>query len=263
MLNLCDKDCPMFKQYFTLFFIVLFFSAPLSAQFSVRDSAITTHLISAHISFNIPAADLSERFGGFSQVGPGYMVKTKNNFLLGIDGLFGFGNQVKNKADILSNITTSDGNIIDLEGVYATFSYNYRAFGAVAKAGKVIPALGPNPNSGLMLWLGVGYLQHKIYFDYKDKLAPQLTGDYLKGYDELKQGLLLNLFAGYLFMGNQGKVNFYAGLDMNLAFTADARPYSFVNATSLNGKFTDIYTGIKVAWFFPVYRRAPNQFYYY
>ncbi len=263
MLNLCDKDFPMLKQLSALLFSLLFLYGPLSAQFSVRDSVITTHLISAHISFNIPAADLSERFGGFAQVGPGYMVKTKTNLLLGFDGLFGFGNQVKNSDNILSNITTSDGNIIDLEGVYATFSYNYRSFGAIAKAGKVIPVWGPNPNSGIMLWLGAGYLQHKIYFDYKDKLAPQLTGDYLKGYDELREGLLVNLFAGYLFMGNQSKLNFYAGLEVNVAFTADARPYSFVNAAPLNGKFTDIYTGIKVAWFFPVYRRAPNQFYYY
>ncbi|MDD3742404.1 MAG: hypothetical protein PHX54_02125 [Lentimicrobiaceae bacterium] len=247
----------------TLLYTLLLLTASLSAQFNVRDSAITTHLISAHISFNLPAADLSQRFGGFAQVGPGYMVKTKNNLLLGIDGLFGFGNQVKNKDNILKNITTADGNIIDMEGVYATFSYNFRSLGAVAKAGKVISLQKPNPNSGIMLWLGAGYLQHKIYFDYKDKVAPQISGDYIKGYDELRQGVLINLFAGYLYMCNQRKINFYAGLDVNLAFTADARPYSFANATYLDGKFTDVYTGIKVAWFFPAYRRAPNEFYYY
>lgn len=253
----------MLKQYFALLFSLLFFCGQLTAQFSVRDSTITAHLISAHFSYNLPAADLSERYGGFAQVGAGYMAKTKTNFLIGLDGLFGFGNQVKNSENILSNITTSDGNIIDQEGVFATFSYNFRSFGAVAKIGKVIPVWSPNPNSGIMMWLGAGYLQHKIYFDYKDQLAPQLSDDYIKGYDELRHGLLLNAFAGYLFMGNQGKANFYAGLDVNLAFTSDARPYSFVNATALNGKFTDLYTGIKVAWFFPAYRRAPNEYYYY
>ena len=251
------------KHISALLISLLFFSASLRAQQSVRDSAITTHLIYAHLSFNLPAADLGKRFGGFGQVGPGYMVKTKRNFLIGFDGLFGFGNQVKDKSNILSNITTSDGNIIDMEGVFATFSYNYRSLGAVVKAGKVIPAWGPNDNSGIMLWLGAGYFQHKIYFDYKDQLAPQLTKEYIKGYDELRRGLLINAFAGYLFMGNDRKWNFYAGLDFNVAFTADARPYSFVNATHLNGKFTDIYTGLKVSWFFPVYRRAPNAYYYY
>lgn len=251
------------KNTLLLAFLLTFVSQGIFAQKSIRDSAIVAHLIYATYSYEIPGQDIGQRFGGFSQVGPGYMVKTKKNWIWGVESNFGFGKNVKNEASILKGTATSDGNIIDISGIYANFNYNLRSFSAMGRAGKLFPAFGPNQNSGIMLTLGLGYLQHKIYIEHKDKSAPQITGDYLKGYDELKRGFATNVFLGYLYLGNTNKVNFFAGIDFTLGFTQHARPYSFVDMKYNSGSFNDIYSGIKVGWIIPVYKRAPSEFYYY
>ena len=245
-----------------LILLLLPFTA-LKAQKSLKDSVIFTNLISANYALQFPGNDLADRYGMNSQVGLGYMIKTRHNWLLGVETGFMFGNQINDKENILKNIETEDGNIIDMEGIYADYRFNERGFAALLKLGKVIPAWGPNKNSGIMLTLGGGYLQHKIYIEHKEKTAPQITGDYLKGYDELKRGFATNLFLGYLYLGNRQKVNFFAGLDITLAFTSHVRPYSFAEMKYNSGNFTDLLTGIKVGWIIPVYKRAPKEFYYY
>lgn len=251
------------KNTLLLALLLTFASQGIFAQKSIRDSSIVAHLIYATYSYEMPGQDMARRFGGFSQVGPGYMVKTKKNWILGVEGNFGFGNNLKNESTILKGISTSDGNIIDMSGIYANFHYNMRSFSALGRVGKVIPFYGPNKNSGIMVTAGLGYLQHKIYIEHKDKSAPQITGNYLKGYDELKRGFATNVFLGYLYLGNTNKVNFLAGLDFTMGFTQHARPYSFTDMKYNSGSFTDIYTGIKIGWIIPVYKRAPSEFYYY
>lgn len=245
-----------------LLLFTLSFTA-VKAQKSIRDSVIFTNLIYANYALQFPGHDMADRFGMNSQVGPGFMIKTGSNWLFGAEGNFLFGDQVNNEANILKNIETSDGNIIDMEGIYADYRFNERGFSGILKFGKLIPVWGPNRNSGILVTLGGGYLQHKIYIEHRDKTAPQITGDYLKGYDELKRGFASNFFLGYLYLGNSQKVNFFAGIDFTLAMTSYVRPYSFAEMKYNSGTFTDTFTGIKIGWIIPVYKRAPKDFYYY
>lgn len=235
----------------------------LMAQSSIKDSTISVHLIQGHYALQLPSGDVSERFGMSSVVGPAYLYKTSKNWLLGAEGGFMFGSNVKNSQNILSNIETEDGNIVDLEGIYATYHFYERGYYVLGKVGKVLSWGKPNPNSGIMLGIGGGYLQHKIFIDHRDKTAPQIIGDYLKGYDELKRGPALNIFAGYLFLGNTRVINFYTGVDLTVAFTQHVHPYSFAAMEYNSGNFTDIFLSVKVGWMLPVYRRAPKEFYYY
>jgi hypothetical protein len=251
------------KTRFVLLLLALLPITNLVAQKSIKDSVIFTNLIYASYAMQFPGGDMEERFGMNSQMGVGYLLKTNSNWVFGLEGDFMFGNEVKNEQNILSLIETSDGNLIDMGGTYADYNFNERGFSGFIKVGKVIPVWGPNKNSGVLFTLGGGYLQHKVYIEHKDKTAPQITGDYLKGYDELKRGFASNLFLGYLYLGNQNKVNFFAGLDVTVAFTEHVRPYSFNQINYNSGRFTDILTAIKVGWIIPVYRRSPKEFYYY
>ena len=244
-----------------LLFILPFTS--IRAQKSISDSVIFTNLIYGNYAMQIPGGDMADRFGMNSQIGPGFLFKSAHNWLLGVEGNFLFGSQVNHQENILKNIETADGNIIDMEGIYADYRFNERGFSGFIKCGKIIPAFGPNRNSGIMVTLGGGYLQHKIFIEHRDKTAPQITGDYLKGYDELKRGFASNLFLGYLYLGNSQKANFFAGIDFTWAFTTYVRPYSFAGMKYNSGAFTDTFTGFKVGWVIPVYRRAPKDFYFY
>jgi len=244
--------------------ILLMFSCTFTqAQKSIQDSVIFTNLVYASYTLQFPGGDMAERFGTNSCIGPGYLIKTSSNWVFGIEGNFMFGKEVKNTENILSIIETSDGNIIDMEGIYADYNFNERGFSAIARVGKLIPAWGPNRNSGIIFALGGGYLQHKIYIEHKDKTAPAITGDYLKGYDELKRGFASNIFLGYLYLGNRNKVNFFAGIDCTVGFTRHVRPYSFNNMKFNSGKFNDILTGVRVGWIIPIFSRAPKDYYYY
>jgi len=106
-----------------------------NGQQSVKDSTISMHLIMAQYSAQFPGGDVAERFGPNSQVGAGYLYKTNNNWLIGLDGSFMFGSNVKNSEHILDNIETSDDNIVDLEGIYATYHFYERGYSVIGKAG--------------------------------------------------------------------------------------------------------------------------------
>ncbi len=217
----------------------------------------------AQYAFQLPAGDIGKRFGANSMIGGAYLYKTNQNWILGFDGRFMFGNNVKDSDKILDNIETSDGNIIDLEGIYASYQFYERGFSFLTKTGKVFSWNKPNPNSGILTGIGAGYLQHKIFIDHRDKTAPQIMGDYLKGYDELKSGPALNAFAGFMHLDNNKSINFYAGIDATVAFTQFVHPYSFAQMKYNSGKFTDILISLNIGWIFPIYKRAPKDFYYY
>ncbi len=261
MLRITSLSCAFI--IFCLVNLIVILPGKTYAQLNVKDSVISMHLIQAHYAYQIPGGDIASRFGPSSMVGGGYMYKTSENWLFGIEGGFMFGTEVKDPDNILNNIETQDGNIVDLEGIYSTYHFNERGYLFIAKAGKVISFGKPNPNSGILFGLGGGYLEHKIFIDHRDKSAPQITGDYLKGYDELKRGPAINAFAGFLFLDNKRVINFYTGIDLTMAFTQHVRPYSFSQMKFNNGKFTDILFSLKAGWFIPVYKRTPKEFYYY
>lgn len=242
---------------------MLLINAKSIAQQSIKDSTISMHLIVAQYAVQLPGGDVADRFGISSMVGAGYLFKTKTNWVFGLDGGFMFGNDVKNKEHIFDNIETSDDNIVDLEGIYATYHFYERGFSLLGKIGKTFSFGKPNPNSGIMLGIGGGYLQHKIFIDHRDKTAPQITGDYLKGYDELKRGPAVNAFLGYMFLGNNKVINFYTGVDFTVAFTQFVHPYSFAQMKYNSGNFTDTFLSVKFGWIIPVYKRSPKEFYYY
>ena len=118
------------------------------AQVSIRDSAIFTPLIYATYSYQFPGGDLSRQFGSNSSIGGGFMLKTKHNWIFGVEGNYLFGQSVKNSDSLLWNISTRDGFLIDANGMYADLVYYERGFNFFGKFGKLIPVLSPTPTAG-------------------------------------------------------------------------------------------------------------------
>lgn len=239
----------------------LFIAEQGFSQVSIKDSAISTSLIQATYSFQVPGGDLSKRFVSNNAIGLGFLYKTRKNWILGADGFFMFRDTIK-ETSILDSITTSDGNIIDGNGIFADVQLYERGFHMGLKAGKLIPVWGPNKNSGIILLGGVGLLQHKIRIENKDNTASQIIGDYKKGYDRLTNGLALSQFIGYMYLGNTKLVSFYAGVEIVEAFTQNRRSYNFDLMGPDNTKRMDMLYSIKVGWIIPLYKRSPDPFYY-
>ena len=75
---------------------------PVEAQSSIKDSAVFCSMISIAYSYQFSGGDLAQRYGDNSTIGPSFTIKTKKNWIFGVDFNYMFGNNVKiqNRANI-------------------------------------------------------------------------------------------------------------------------------------------------------------------
>jgi hypothetical protein len=246
--------------------LALLMSYPLSftanAQSSVKDSVIHCVLIAPGFSFQIPGGDLANRFGNNSTVGLSAGIKNRKNWTFSLEGNFIFGSRIK-ETSIFSGLTVDGGYIIGSDGLYADIRAYERGYTVFGNVGKLIPYKGPNPNCGIYIQAGAGFLQHKIRIEDKKHTVPALQDEYLKGYDRLTNGIAARQFIGYMYLGNKRLVNFFGGFEFIEGFTQGRRDYNFSTGLSDNGKRFDLFMGIKLGWVMPFYKQAPEKFYTY
>jgi hypothetical protein len=249
---------------FTFLSTALFFTfSSLFAQVNIHDSTIFTPLISATFGYQFPGGDLAKQFGSNASIGGSIMFKTRHNWLFGAEGNFMFGQTVKNSDSLLNIISTREGFIIDANGNYADLVYYERGYNFFAKFGKVISLLAPNPNSGFTLVAGAGYIQDKIRIHNPGNTAPQLLGDYKKGYDRLNGGLALTGSLGYMYLSNTRLVNFSLSFEFMQAWTKPYRERDFDTGKQDTRNLSSQFYTIRVSWIIPLYRRVPKEFYVY
>lgn len=248
----------------TIVFLLIcatFFEA--AGQSGVRDSTIYFPLISVSYGAYMPEGDLKDRFGFTNILGGNLLFKTKKNFIWGVTAGYIFGNDVK-EPGLLSSITTKDGLIIGLDGLYAEMRIFERGYHLNATFGKVFTFNKPNPNSGIVIMGGPGFIQHKIRIENIGNTVPALRGDYIKGYDRLTNGFQLQEYIGFVYFSNRQLVNFYGGFDFIQGFTEGRRDYNFDNPEQKdNKKRIDLLFGIKIGWVVPLYKKKPAAYYLY
>ena len=227
----------------------------------IKDSSIFAPIASISYAAQLPAGDLASRFGWNSNIGLNADFKLASNWVVGAGAQFFFGNQLKDTS-MLVDIFTSDGNIINQNGALANVVAYERGWMFTANFGRLFPVFGPNPNSGVLFKMGVGYMQHKVRIDAEQDLVPQFVGDYRKLYDRFTSGIALNQFIGYMQMSNNRLANFYGGFDISQGFTKGRRARQAGAVTELNDSRLDIIYGIRFGWIVPIHKRAPREFYF-
>jgi len=253
---------PAYRKLFLIAFLVLW-TLWGSAQIQVRDSVVRTPMFAFSYTAHNPAGDMAERFGFSSMVGVEFTQKTGNNWLFTFRGGYMFGNDIKEDT-IFDDLITSSGNIISSQGTYASIFVYQRGLHISARAGKLFPVIGPNPNSGIRLDLGAGYLMHRLRIEDSDNVTPQLNPDYRKGYDRLTAGMALSQFIGYHHQSNNRRINFYIGFEFVQAFTSNQRGWNFDQRGPDDRSRLDMLYGIKAGFIIPMYpRSSKNSRYYY
>jgi hypothetical protein len=236
-------------------------SYSLPAQVSIKDSSIYTPLIGISYGYYLPGGDMKDRFGNSSALQLNIDFKTQYNWVLGINGSYIFGKGVKES--LFDSISTSTDNIINQKGEYADIRLYERGFTISGTIGRLIPGKKPNPNSGLRIDLGLGFIQHKIRIETIGNDVPQLSKQYKKGYDKLSNGFLLTESVGYLYLSNNRLANIYFGLECMQGFTKSRRSFDYDLMKQDSKKRVDILYGAKIAWILPLYKKAPQAFYIY
>ena len=239
----------------------------------IMKEPIPVAMFQATYAFQLPAFDTRTSFGVNHTVGASFVYKTESNWIFTANGNYIFGNKVKgNRTEIYGEgITTTDGEITGGEGPYVLLNINERGMHFQGEVGKLFP-MAPNPNSGIFVQGGLGYLFNRIRTDYSQDMynTPYvLDEDYEYGYDRMRGGPAFHLEAGYLYLGNARVANFSVSIEMTYARTRDLRKYDFrvfdgvpVGYTDPHKRYNDFYYGIRLSWNIPTYQRQPEEFYY-
>ncbi len=246
-----------------LLFLLTLISSSLLGQRNVSSETIGTPWVGIQYGINQPINSLQERFGLLNSLGINAGYKTKRNWFLGVDVNFLFGNQIKT-GDILKNLRDSYGNITDVNGDVAAILLFSRGYNTNLSFGKILPIFGSNPNSGIFIQAGAGYLQYHIRIESNKQIIPQVELDYRKGYDRLTGGVSTHQFLGYAYMANNGLVNFYAGFYFLQGYTFNQRTILFDQPTeqvSTSMRRDNLY-GFRAGWLIPIYKSKPKEFYY-
>ncbi len=233
------------------------------AQLRVSDTTVSTFMVKASYAFQLPGGDNQTYFGYNSTIGAGIQYKTGKNWIHSINGNFIFGDQVSNRNELLQMITTAEGELIDGDGTFTSLALFQRGYHFYYQFGKIFNVLAVNPNGGIFVQGGMGYLAHYIHIESQFGTAPQIEDDYGKGYDKMRGGLSLMAETGYFFMSNSRVLNFKISLEYIYSRSTSLREYSFDLMASDDHVYHDSYYGIRISWMIPTYRRAPEQYYYF
>lgn len=207
----------------------------------------------------LPGADLSKRFGIFGKVGPSLFYRFHNNLYAGLSSDFLFNSNVKEDS-LLKDIMTPDGRIIGADGFLYLPELQMRGWQMTFWLGKLFESPS-KPGSGILALLGAGFLQHRIrYYLSESGTVPQISGEYLKGYDRLSNGFALSEYAGYHYLSSNHLVNFNIGLEMSQALTRNRRGYDYSVNSLDQGLRVDMLFALKASWILPFYKRPEVKF---
>ena len=269
------------RRIFLPLLLLLGITLPMAAQMpkDIMKDPIPVAMFQVTYAFHMPGLDNRVLYGISHNIGGSFVYKTESNWLLTANANYIFGNKIKgDRIDIFGEgITTVDGEIIGGEGSVAGLWINQRGIHFQAEVGKLFP-MGPNPNSGLFVQGGLGYLTNRIRVDYQqERLNPpyQVDNDYQYGYDRKRGGPAVHLEAGYLLLNDTRLLNLSISLEVTYARTRDLRDYDFrvfinpetgklepVGRTDPHKRYNDLYYGIRVTWNIPTYERQPQEYYY-
>lgn len=254
------KHKPLFSTFFLAFFLII--SNISNAQRNNhRDSIVSLSMIEFHYSILAPAGDMKNRFGATTNIGLGFLRKTKTNLFWGAEINYLSGSTVKEKY-VLDGISTERNQFININVNFADVRMFERGISSYARLGKLFPVFGSNKNSGILVLAGVGFLQHKMHIEVLDDNVPALYKERRKGYDRLSNGLSIQEFIGYYYLHSKYLYNFYVGFDLSQSFTQNRRDWDVYSQSKLEENRKDYLNGIRVGIVFPLYQRMPKEYYF-
>lgn len=219
-----------------------------------------THLIGLGMGLHNTGADMADRFGGGKSVNLFWEIMAPSRIFMGIEGGVLFGGQV-NEPNLGINLINENGSVTGASGFPATVDPTFFGYKIQFNLGKTWQ-FGESPSWMWVGKFGLGFLEHKIDFDIANEDVPQLSGEYVKGYDRLTNGILTEFYFGLMHLDQNRLKNFYVGVHASPAFTGERRAFNFDTQTlPIENRFDFLY-GIKAGWVLPIYRSVKDVYYY-
>ncbi|MES2386403.1 MAG: hypothetical protein V4543_00255 [Bacteroidota bacterium] len=214
--------------------------------------------------YGAPGGDMRTRFGSHGEAGAGVFWKTRGNWLFGVDGSYIFGEKVKENP--VSALGGSSQVIFNAAGSVATLAYHERGFRTpVAKVGKLFHLnTGRNTGdlNGIVVSAGIGFFQHYIDIQDQGHGFLQVSGEYMKGYDRMRNGPCITQSIGWMASSNSALANFMLSFEFMEAFTTSNR-YNFKNNVRDTGRHYDYTYGLRLSWAIPALNNGARDYEYY
>lgn len=249
-----------------LFFTIIFFYSHASnaqdALFGTEKSEANSGVVfGVNGTFDVPAADMAERFGLSYRLGATVLYKTKSNWIFGPKLDFIFGSLLREDS-LLSNLADKNGAIINQNGVRVGVNIWERGYITGLQAGKIFNLSRTNADNGILVMTGAGFIQHKIAIRDRDENITSLANGYIKGYDRLTNGWYVEQYVGYSYFGDNAMVNFHIGLNILAGFTQGRREWLYDVNRPGTDKRTDILFGIRGGWYIPIFKRKSEDIFF-
>lgn len=241
---------------------MLMFALNVNAQLKVNKLESSTKILAkVGMGYDIPMADLADRFGGNMNFHIGLERLSASNWIISSDFTYRFGSDVRE--DVLSGFRLSTGQFLAADGLPADAFLRSRGASLRVSLGKVIGLHAKSPQSGIRLDIGGGILSHYIRVQDENQAIDQVFNEYEKVYDRLTRGFAVTEYIGYQYLSTDGNLNFNIGFEFNQAFTSGVRTVDFTtNELSPTGR-KDFMSGIKITWLLPLYSDSTGEQIYY
>lgn len=210
---------------------------------------------------DFPGGDMADRFGTSYRVGGNVFYKAKSNWVLGVKFDYLFGTTIKEDS-LMINVTDKYGSYISNSGQRIGVTIYQRGYIVGLQAGKIFNLSNKSSDNGIIALTSIGLMEHKVLIRDRDNAIPSLKGDYLKGYDRLTNGLVLEQYVGYSYFANNNLLNFNIGLNVSAGFTQGRRDYLFDVMRTDNVNRLDLLFGIRAGWYIPIFKRKSEEFFF-
>ncbi len=222
-------------------------------------------LISLNVSYGyqIPLADLGNRFGSHFEIGSDLdYITAKSNLIFGLAGRFMFGDDVKE--DPIAFLRNSDGSVTLPDQVTTPIFLRMRATYLGAHVGKLIPLSERHKLHNVRATLGMGLLQHRIRLLDETNTSPYRQEPYISGVDRLTNGLALRQQLGYQRIDRDGFLHFYVGVEATQGFTSSRRDIDLQLGVKDTKQRLDMLIGARIAIMLSLsYTSDTSRVYYY
>jgi len=238
----------------------LFFCASLCAQGQEQVELKKTHLFSLGMGLHASGADLADRFGSSKSANLSWELLAPSRVFYGLEGGVFFGGNVK-EPNLGANLISSNGTVTGTQGIPVIVDPSFFAYKIQFNLGKTWQLA----DSASWMWLaklGLGFIEHHIAFNVNEDELPQLTGEYVKGYDRLTNGIHTELYCGIMHLDENRLKNFYVGVQVLPAFTGERRAFNFDTQTAPIENRFDLLLGVRAGWVLPIYRVTKDTYYY-
>lgn len=256
-------------------------SALLSAQVKLNVDTLECHIVNFSAGVLMPGKGSVSGSGGGSSMRELYKppfvdfsigcdYKYQSGWMVTLDGDIWFGNDnLLQRQERMAYVYSPAGYPHGTDGSIANIEAYNRSLAVRVGVARLFPVYHKNPNSGIFVKLSGGWMMQKTAFNqsYSESAVPLLTADYVKLYDNLRNGAVLTEAIGFQYMNNYlTYANFRITFELSQCWNRSSRPYQIDNLIGLNGKdnnrYFDLIYGLKLTWMFPLTGKTAYDYYY-